>query len=192
MHVYSKSKSCSCSYNMKHILKYLALQFWGHPDSLTHNLNWLKILSKKIPLARRIQDLITSGHFNDTEVDYLQIIQDPYSVNFKRPVQVSNQIKQMLTAVMRTKTRNKGISPMLNKCNQETLSTMVEYLSRSVPLCKRVLNEILRLSPDGSMLSFLTIFKDMRTMKQILTPPDANRLVTKLKSADFDIYKNII
>lgn len=92
------------------------------PDSLTHNLNWLKILTKKIPVAGRILDLIPSGHFNDTEVDYLQLIQDPYSVNFKRPVQASNQIKQMLTAVMRTRTRNKGISLMLDKCNQETLS----------------------------------------------------------------------
>lgn len=42
------------------------------------------------------------------------------------------------------------------------------------------------------MLSFLYVFKDMRTMKQILPPPDANRIVTKLKAGDFDIYKNII
>lgn len=47
-------------------ISYLALQFRGHPDSVTHNLLWLKLLAPKIRGARRLLDLITSGYFNDT------------------------------------------------------------------------------------------------------------------------------
>lgn len=37
-------------------ISYLTLQFRGHPDSVTHNLYWLKLLSPKIPVAKRILD----------------------------------------------------------------------------------------------------------------------------------------
>lgn len=174
------------------IIPYFNFHFRGHPDQMSTNLLWLKKLSPNIPQARRILDLIVSGYFNSPTVDYLQLIQDPYSINFKRPIQSSNRVKHALLNVMRERTKNKAVIQMMEACNEETLSEFADYLSETDPLCPRVLNEILRLSPEGSMQSFLSIFKDMRTMKQLLDPQSSTELVNRLRDSDIELLRHII
>lgn len=174
------------------VIPYLNLTFRGHPDQMTSTLAWLKALALENPVARRILDLIVSGYFNNPTTDYLQLIQDPYSINYRKTVQSSNKIKHALLSVMRERTNNKAVTQMMEACNEETLSTFAQYLSETDPLCPRVLNEILRLSPEGSMQGFLSIFKDMRTMKQMLDPYSANSLVEKLRSSDLELLQHII
>lgn len=174
------------------VIPHLNMHFRGHPDQLTSSLLWLKKLSRNLPVAKRILDLIVSGQLNNPEVDFLQLIQDPYSVNFSRPIQSSNQVKHALLAVMKENSNNRAINQMMDACNEDTLSAFAEYLSNTDPLCPRVLNEILRLSPEGSMQGFLSIFKDMRTMKQMLDPESSIELVNRLRDSDLSLLKHII
>lgn len=144
------------------------------------------------PIARRLLGLIASGFFNSARVDLLQLIQDPYSINFERPVQVSNTIKRLLQNKLEETTQNEVIREMISNCNAESLGELVSYLGQVTPFNPRVLNEILRLSPDGSMLSFLSTFTDMRTMKQLMSPGEAHSILYDLTRGDRDVIGAII
>lgn len=87
----------------------------------------------------------------------------------------------MLQSKLETNTQNEIIVDMMRECNRESLSELVNYLTNIDPLNPRILNEVLRLSPDGSMLSFLSIFTDMRTIKQMhcRKARDQTKLVAK-------------
>lgn len=173
------------------VLPLTSLLFRGHPDSLGNHLLWLKELSKTYPIAERLLGLIISGFFNSSRADLLQLIQDPYSINFERPVQVSNTIKQLLQNKLEETTQNEVIREMISQCNSESLEELVQYLGRVTPFNPRVLNEILRLSTDGSMLSFLSTFTDMRTMKQIMNPGEAHFILKDLTRGDTDVIQTI-
>lgn len=69
---------------------------------------------------------------------------------------------------------------------------MVDYLTKTELFNPRILNEILRLSPDGSMLSFLSTFTDMRTMKQMLSPSEAKEILLDMTRGDQDIVRSIV
>lgn len=174
------------------VLPMSGLLFRGHPDYLVLQLRWIKWISQEFIQAKRLLDLIVSGWFVSTRIDLLQLIQDPYSVNFTRPVQTSNIVKNLLRENLNMTTRNVILRTMLESCNSETLKDLVDYLGKTRPFNPRVLNEILRLSPDGSMLSFLSTFTDMRTMKQILIPKDATSILKDLSRGDLDIVARIL
>lgn len=80
---------------------------------------------------------------------------------------------------------------MISQCSSESLEELVQYLGRVTSFNPRVLNEILRLSPDGSMLSFLSTFTDMRTMKQIMNPGEAHSILRYLTRGDTDVIQTI-
>lgn len=168
------------------------IAFRGHSDNMTGTLVWLKCLAQDCVVARHVLDLITSGYFISRTPDPLQLIQDPQSMNFTRPIQSSNKVKRMLDEALRTENKNQHISLMMDNCNNDTLRDMAGYLSTVRPFNPRVLNEILRLSPDGSMLSFLSIFKDMRTMKGMLKQEGAKELVRSLQQSDIDLVAWVI
>lgn len=112
------------------VLPMTSLLFRGHPDSFGNHLLWLKELSKHYPLAGRLLGLIASGYFNSIKVDMLQLIQDPYSINFDRPVQVSNTIKRLLQSKLEETTQNEVIREMISQCNPESLDDLVQYLGK--------------------------------------------------------------
>lgn len=121
----------------------------------------------------------------------LQLIHDPYSINFSRPVQVSNTIKWLLQSKLEETTQNEVIREMIFHCNTESLEELVQYLGKVTPFNPRVLNEVLRLSPDGSMLSFWSTFTDMRTMKQLMTPVEAHTILLDLTRGDMEVIRTI-
>lgn len=174
------------------LMPFPSMFYRGHPDGVTLTLQWLKRLSKKFLSAKRILDLITLGHFFKDSVDPVQLIQDPQSVNFIRPRQSYNVIKEVLIRNLKEKTSNRMILDMMAACSEETLRKHAEYLFSVRPLTPRVLNEILRLSPDGAMLSFLTTFTDMRTMKQLMPAEDSHVLIRAMETADQAIFRHII
>lgn len=169
-----------------------SLAYRGHADPMTLSLEVLKQLAKEEPIAKEILDMISSGYLLSERNDPVHLIQDPLSINFRKPTQSSNKAKKMLVSAMEDITANKDVKMMMEACNQESLTQMAEYLTTMTPFNPRIANEILRLSPDGSMLSFLAIFQDMRTMKQLLSAKDANHLVEELAQGDVDVVTYII
>lgn len=174
------------------IMPFPAMLYRGHPDPVSLGLFWLRALSKRFVEAKRILDLYTSGYFLSETIDPVQLIQDPQSLNFEVPIKSFNKLKHLLDNNLRRITKNKIISDMLKFCSDKTLRKTAEYLFKTRPLTPRVLNELLRLSPDGSMLSFLGTFTDMRTMKQVLGPQDSNQLLYTLQQGDIDTISNIL
>lgn len=174
------------------ILPFPCFFYRGHPDPIMLHMIWLKHLSSTFVVAKRIFDLIVLGHFHDKRADPVHLIQDPKSVNFKRPIMSFNKLKDALTDSLRTHTKNKMIKDLLRHCNEKTLRAQAEYLVEAEPCFPRVLNEILRLSPDGSMLGFLATFTNMRTMKGLLPPEISHELVHTLQRGDIALLENLI
>ncbi|QPL15300.1 RNA-dependent RNA polymerase [Hemipteran arli-related virus OKIAV95] len=175
------------------IQSFINYLFRGHPDPISADLLWLKELQDNIPIASLILDFITSGLLlDDSRQDYLMLIQDPHSVNFKKSVQSSNLIKHMLLSALNNETKNKHLKKMLTSYTPASLEKMSNYLMTFKPCAPRVLNEMLRLSPDGSMLSFISTFTDMRTMKGMISSEDAHNLMEMLQKGDVEMIENLL
>lgn len=174
------------------IQPYPTFLFRGHPDNLTMILPWIKFLGEKYPQARKLLDLIMSKELYSKSRDLTQLIQDPQSVNFKRPIQASNKIKQILSARVKSITKNVVLNSLMKTFDNKSLLRLVDFLSSITPCNPRVLNEIFRNSPDGVLLSILGKFYDMRTIKQVLPNKDANYLIQNIKESDHSTFLFLI
>lgn len=114
------------------------------------------------------------------------IIQDPLALNWERPQQAINITKETLEQALTGSAANKDIKLLMNTYNQGTYDKLVDYLSTIQPCVPRVLNEILRNSPEGAKLNFISTFIDMRTMKGILEFSEARNLLDSLQEADLE------
>lgn len=181
-----------------------SMGMWGITGLTPHQLTLPRtsgFIGKPSPLAERALPQLSDSKeaarphrkwfFNSSREDLLQLIQDPYSINFERPVQVYNAIKRLLQNKLEETTQNEVIREMISQCNSESLEELVQYLGQVTPFNPRVLNEILRLSPDGSMLSFLSTFTDMRTMKQLMNPGETQSILNDLTRGDTDVIQTI-
>lgn len=170
---------------------FTALVYRGHPDPLVNILFWLKHRQSTNTFATPVLQMIMGGYLDSDTIDYTYLVMDPQSVNFKKPVRSSNQVKKILEATVRRVNKNKHIGTMLTEFDQSKMSQIVQYLMTIKPVTPRVFNEVLRLSPVGCMLSFFGMFSDMRTMKQMVSVQEANHLVDTLKKSDMDLFSHL-
>jgi len=81
-------------------------------------------------------------------------------------------MKETLETALSNKAINKDIRLLLRTYDKKSYDDLVSYLMTIRPCIPRVHNEILRNSPEGAKLNFLSTFIDMRTMKGILSYED--------------------
>lgn len=179
------------------IMPFTEYLYRGHPDPVTSYLVWLKHLARSIPIAEKLWKWIFSMEGRSiNKFDYSAIIQDPVCLNFKKPVNGVNVIKNYLESALRRVNKNKELSILMahnvrNKRSKKGNSIM-EYLSYTEPFSPRVLNSIFSDSPEGACLDFVSTFVDMRTIKTALTSEETYVLRRELKQCDINWFNFII
>ncbi|AJG39115.1 RNA-dependent RNA polymerase [Sanxia water strider virus 4] len=164
------------------ITNFLDYKYRGHPDPLTSQLLWLRMLTREIPTVKYIKEWIISGSGLSSNIDYQLLIQDPLAINWRRPLAATNVIKREMSENLKSLCRNKLFSQLFESISEESEAELVDYLISIVPCFPRVLNDLLRLSPEGAKLGFLAMFSNVRTLKSCLP----EEVVTQI----FDIFSN--
>lgn len=169
------------------IMSPLELIYRGHPDPVTSELVWLKHLgSRGCSTAKVIMAWVTKRQGIHTGRNYKMLIQDSLALNWGRPQQAANILKDTLESTISDKAINKDIRLLLLSYSKSSYDQMVKYLM-TITLCvPRVLNEILRNSPEGAKLNFLSTFIDMRSMKGVMEYEEACSLLESLRLSDLN------
>ncbi|QXV86525.1 RNA-dependent RNA polymerase [Arlivirus sp. virus] len=163
----------------------------GHPDPITSWLTWLKYASKYNGMALRIMQWIISCNGISSKIDYKMIIQDPVSLNWARPVNGVNVIKNSLEATLRDVTKNEQIRLLLRGVSKTNSDAIIDYLAHTTPFSPRVLNTIFRNSPEGARMDFISTFTDMRTLKNVTNKKAMHQLREKLLDCDVKWFEFI-
>lgn len=169
------------------IMSPLELVHRGHPDPVTSELVWLKHLGDRgCVTAKVIMIWITKRQGIHNKKNYKMLNQDTLALNWSRPQQAVNIIKETLESTLSEKAPNKDIKLLLRTYDKNGYDKMVDYLMTIKPCVPRVSNEILRNSPEGTKFNFLSTFIDMRTMKGVLMYEETCSLLESLKQSDLD------
>lgn len=97
-----------------------------------------------------------------------------------------NIMKDTLEKALASSAENKDIKLLMNTYSSKSYDQLVSYLSTINPCVPRIINEILRNSPEEAKLNFISTFIDMRTMKGVLSFNDARQLLTSLQVTDLE------
>ncbi|QWY81613.1 MAG: RNA-dependent RNA polymerase [Arlivirus sp. XZN142933] len=165
------------------------LLYRGHPDCLTSYLSWLKSISDEVPMAKKIMNWIVCSNRLSKSDSLLPLIMDPTSINWVNEYIDQSRPKTLLEDSVRSKVVNRDIKMLLNHASKEERDSIVSFLETIEPCFPRGLNEIFRQTPQGVMLQFLSMFTDMRTIKEALTKEEAIELIHMVRNKDYNRFK---
>nr|WPV62272.1 MAG: RNA-dependent RNA polymerase [Jingmen rodent lispivirus 1] len=170
------------------IMCFLDYLYRGHPDPITSHLTFLKLVQDEEMIAKQIIKWIISCANISEKIDYKMIIQDPVSLNFKRPTNGANVMKNTLESTLKSVTKNTSIKKLMIGASKKDHDIVLNYLSSIRPFSPRVLNTIYRNSPEGARLDFLSTFVDMRTIKNVVSASESRTLLSKLEDCDINWF----
>lgn len=166
------------------IMSFTDMMYRGHPDGLTSYLAWINLIKDYIPVASRIIEYISSLRELKPAKDLLPLIMDPTCINWYNEAGTRTEGKRLLEDFLNESVNNKDIKALFAKNSENDKNKMVEYLSSIEPCFPRGLNEIFRQTPQGVLLEFLSMFTDMRTIKEALPREEAKLLMEVYRTAD--------
>lgn len=174
------------------IMPFNDLLFRGHPDGLTSYLSWIDGLSHNIKQAKQVKDFILSKTYLKRADNLMNVIMDPTSINWNNDMGFRNKCKDILENQLNNVTRNKDIRILMRHNSKEKVKEIEEFLTSIEPFFPRAVNEIFRQTPVGHMLHFISIFKDMKTLKATLEPEQANMILKDLIDQDINRFLSIV
>lgn len=168
------------------IMPIIEFLFRGHPDQLNTYFSSLNLRSNYSEEIKKIQIYIVkmAGTMKEEPINYQKLIQDPTSLNWKTSSVDTGEISRLLDTNLREIVVNEDIRVLLNKTNPKSTKDLINYLSETTPFIPRVLNEIFRQSPEGAKLHYLSIFSDMKTMKEMMSPQDSTNLIRYIMESE--------
>lgn len=173
------------------VMCFLDYIYRGHPDPITSWLCWFRYNIPINGLILRIVEWIISLHGIKDTCDYKMIIQDPVSLNWNRPINGVNIIKNSLETTLREVNKNNQINMLLKGCTGKLTDGIIKYLSTIEPFSPHVLNTIFRNSPEGARMDFISTFIDMRTLKNVTNRKDMINLRSKLFDCDLKWFEYV-
>lgn len=166
------------------VMPFTEYLFRGHPDQFSTYITSLVTSMEKVTEFKKILKYIETHYklSRDQPIKYQKLIQDPTSLNWKCQNMDTGEISKMLDYNLQKITANNEIRKLLTSSKPEENQKVIDYLMTTTPLIPRVLNEIFRQSPEGAKLHYLSIFSDMKTMKEMMSSSDANKLIDYIES----------
>ncbi|AJG39111.1 RNA-dependent RNA polymerase [Lishi Spider Virus 2] len=181
------------------IMPFTEYLFRGHPDQISTYLTNLCFASRSLGECKKVQIYISTKFDKLVDkINYQKLIQDPTSWNWKTANLDTGEISKILEQNLRKIVVNEDISKLLNQSNPIENKAVIDYLSNTTPFIPRVLNEIFRHSPEGAKLHYMSIFSDMKTMKEMMSSSDSKSLIKLIERSEnrilhyvFTMIKNI-
>lgn len=165
----------------------------GHPDPINCYLSTLPILTKNINKKRVISFILSKYHERrDKRSDITKIIQDPTSWNWDNGYMDTSKISKLLESNLREVTRNKEILRLMEASDPTLSKPIIEFLAGTTPFVPRVCNDIYRHSPEGAKLHYLSTFSDMKTIKEMMSSEDGNKLISEMNYQENIILKFVL
>lgn len=111
----------------------LELLYRGLPDPVTSELVWLKWLStERIPMAQKIIRWISSRLGINPECNYKMLIQDPLAINWIRPQQAINLLKNTLGSALERRAVKVDIKKLMSSYSKNSYDDLCKYLMTTI------------------------------------------------------------
>lgn len=168
------------------ILPFLEFLYRGHPDPVNTYLAYINNFPIEDKQINKIKQYISEHYkeYQDNPINYQKLIQDPTSLNWVNHSMNTGKISQLLEDNLQRNTVNKDIKILLNTINYKATRDTTTFLMSVKPTVPRVLNEIFRQSPEGAKLGYLSIFSDMKTMKEMMPDHDSRSLIKYIEESE--------
>lgn len=179
------------------ILPFLEFLYRGHPDPINTYLTYVNNFPIEYKQVNKVKQYISEHYkdYKDSPINYQKLIQDPTSLNWISKSMNTGRISQLLEENLQRNTINKDIKVLLDTINYQATKDTAKFLMSVKPVVPRVLNEIFRQSPEGAKLSYLSIFSDMKTMKEMMPDNDSRDLIKYIETSEnnwLDFTLNLI
>ncbi|APG78697.1 RNA-dependent RNA polymerase [Hubei odonate virus 10] len=163
----------------------------GHPDPVTNDIEWLKVIRKSVPWVDELLKWAFSGEGFSQKTNYSLLIQDPVSLNFQLPSSPITITRKLLENTVNAFSQNRDIQKLLSFLSGREEEVIIEYLMTTIPLSPRVLNEIYRHTTVGAARAFLNIFVEMRTTKNMMSAQQAHQYLSSIEITELNWFEHI-
>ncbi|UHK03163.1 MAG: RNA-dependent RNA polymerase [Hangzhou cletus punctiger lispivirus 1] len=174
------------------ILPITEFLFRGHPDPVNSYFSTLTPQSSMEEMLKVIMYILTNYRNKiETPINYKKLIQDPTTLNWKNDHMDTGVLSNILEDNLRRLVNNKDIKILFDTADKDSTTSLINYLSSCEPFVPRVLNEIFRHSPEGSKLKYLSIFSDMKTMKEMLSAREGFAFIQSIEDQEVKLLNSI-
>lgn len=163
------------------ILPITEFMFRGHPDPISSYIatlpSYTNSLEKKKIIAYILREYPNKISSNSS---LKKLIQDPTSWNWENGYIDTGGISDLLESYLKATVNNIEIKKLFSFDTTYPGDDIIDFLGESQPFVPRVCNEIYRHSPEGAKLGYLSIFSDMKTIRELMSPADGKKLIDKI------------